>query len=470
MKKKSVNFNQKIYNEWNSKELKNFEFQLNEVVTRLNEAEKQQKLLLENSNIENYNKINEGIWDSIKYGLSKLGSLEKGGKIFGRGKQSAAAEAQLNALLDQQSNILLKNLDSTLKKDFPGFPDMKDKEKFAQAVLVIGTVYDSIVAATKLPETDKKRLDPKAANAIIDTLHKYVDKTASYDLSAIYRRFAEEKENSKKETSMSMMSILAEAGYTDNAGPLRGAGKGLAAYDTAKSNKAVVGWLAGGLAAYGLSSYADAVAKAMTISPVPIPPTPTPGPKNYTIKSGDTLSDLAAKNKVSVKDLMNANPSITNPQQIFTGNELIVPPETGNAVYQSGVGLGGPTGAPGAPPQISPMTAQGPPIAIPPGADVAGTTPTTIPSTATPTGADVAGTTPASTPPATPTGADVAGTAPTATPPAATATPTGADVAGTPTGTEATPPPEIEMTSKERGRFMMSDAPGSNFNPLTDNS
>ena len=27
--------------------------------------------------------IEEGVWDSIKFGLSKLGSLEKGGKIFG---------------------------------------------------------------------------------------------------------------------------------------------------------------------------------------------------------------------------------------------------------------------------------------------------------------------------------------------------------------------------------------------------
>ena len=56
MKKKSVNFNQKIYNEWNSKELKNFEFELNEVVTRLNEAEN---------------------LDTIKGQQSKILSLEK---------------------------------------------------------------------------------------------------------------------------------------------------------------------------------------------------------------------------------------------------------------------------------------------------------------------------------------------------------------------------------------------------------
>ena len=44
--------------------------------------------------------LNEGVWDSIKYGLSKLGSLEVGGKLFGRAKTRAKADEDYQKLLD----------------------------------------------------------------------------------------------------------------------------------------------------------------------------------------------------------------------------------------------------------------------------------------------------------------------------------------------------------------------------------
>ena len=39
-------------------------------------------------------RLDEGIWDSLKNAAAKLGSLEKGGKVFGRGKRDTAAQAQ----------------------------------------------------------------------------------------------------------------------------------------------------------------------------------------------------------------------------------------------------------------------------------------------------------------------------------------------------------------------------------------
>ena len=60
--------------------------------------------------------------------------------------------------------------------------------------------------------------------------------------------------------------------------------------------------------------------------------------KDYTVKRGDTLSAIAQKNKVSVADLMKANPEITNPNVINAGQHIQVPAATGNSIYQGGVG------------------------------------------------------------------------------------------------------------------------------------
>lgn len=58
----------------------------------------------------------------------------------------------------------------------------------------------------------------------------------------------------------------------------------------------------------------------------------------YVVKKGDTLSQLADKNNVSVEDMMKANPDITNPDVLKAGQTINIPSETGNAVYQGGVG------------------------------------------------------------------------------------------------------------------------------------
>jgi hypothetical protein len=57
---------------------------------------------------------------------------------------------------------------------------------------------------------------------------------------------------------------------------------------------------------------------------------------------GETLSQIAKSNGVSVKDIMDANPDITDPNKISAGQEIQIPHETGNPVYDKGVGAGGP--------------------------------------------------------------------------------------------------------------------------------
>jgi len=57
----------------------------------------------------------------------------------------------------------------------------------------------------------------------------------------------------------------------------------------------------------------------------PPPPPPSSNPKTYTVKSGDTMSGIAAKFGISLAALENANPQIKNPNLIYPGEVLNIP-------------------------------------------------------------------------------------------------------------------------------------------------
>ena len=67
------------------------------------------------------------------------------------------------------------------------------------------------------------------------------------------------------------------------------------------------------------------------------PTVPIPA-QEYTVKPGDNLSTLAQKNNISVRELMAANPQITNPDQLRAGETINIPSETGSKTYDQGVG------------------------------------------------------------------------------------------------------------------------------------
>jgi hypothetical protein len=60
--------------------------------------------------------------------------------------------------------------------------------------------------------------------------------------------------------------------------------------------------------------------------------------QEYTVQRGDNLSTLAQKNNLSVRELLAANPQITNPDQLRTGETINIPSETGSNTYDQGVG------------------------------------------------------------------------------------------------------------------------------------
>ena len=138
------------------------------------------------------------LWTSAKYKLSKLGTITKGGKYFGKKKLTADAEAQLNAAIErlnkdvkQGAVLSLRSLDKIIKTNCPDFPNVKEQDKFQQGVNMIGGTYDSIVAATKKNPGDEGYLPIDIANELIGGLRLYVEKMIDYDLSSVYRMFKE---------------------------------------------------------------------------------------------------------------------------------------------------------------------------------------------------------------------------------------------------------------------------------------
>jgi hypothetical protein len=147
--------------------------------------------------------LKEGVWENIKYFLSKLGRYKAGGKIFGKSQTDANALAKITKILDQKGNETIKQLDTSIKEKNPEFPNNKSQEKFLDTVLEIATIYDSVVSAAKLKPGDNGYLELDAANTIIEGLREYTQKYLDVDLTAAFSIFNEsdkiEKELTDKE-------------------------------------------------------------------------------------------------------------------------------------------------------------------------------------------------------------------------------------------------------------------------------
>ena len=142
--------------------------------------------------------IDEGIWDSIKFGLAKLGSLEASGKLLGKDKIRKAAQDKLDAALEKESNKAVKALIAAIKaeEDTKDFPNMKDQFAFQSALASILVYYDSLKAAVEKYQPGKEKqpegaMSPEAANAIVEVLHQYLINTMDNKLADVYKHFKE---------------------------------------------------------------------------------------------------------------------------------------------------------------------------------------------------------------------------------------------------------------------------------------
>jgi len=167
------------------------------VINELNEIRKLMGLDIISEDTILRNEINEileeGAWENVKYALSKLGRYKAGGKIFGKSQTDAKQLAKISALLDKKGNEVIKNLDRAIKQKNPEFPNNKSQEDFLNTILEIATVYDSLVAATKLKPNDEGYLPIDAANAILEDLRVYTQKYLDVDLTAAFSVFNEQE-------------------------------------------------------------------------------------------------------------------------------------------------------------------------------------------------------------------------------------------------------------------------------------
>lgn len=172
----------------------------------------------------NQNLSEEIDWENLKYKLGKLGSITKGGKFFGRKKQDSKAKEEIDALLKDANNKFISDMDKKLKEVAPEFPNNKSREQFLEALSIISATYDSIIQASHKTyaihsysgsredlkdeenkgflKTDKDgnyitAINPgeegymtiEMANALIESLQKYMKRLIDYDLSTSYTVF-----------------------------------------------------------------------------------------------------------------------------------------------------------------------------------------------------------------------------------------------------------------------------------------
>ena len=138
--------------------------------------------------------LEEGIWDTIKYGLSKLGSPMPGG-----GKAKAAAKEKYKAVLDKESSVLIRDLQTGIEKEFPKFPNMKDNDEFVNALHVYYSFYDSIKKGV-----EDGKMPVAAANEIVQDLRTVVKGAIDVKLADVYKHFKENKNITDEEIEQLM--------------------------------------------------------------------------------------------------------------------------------------------------------------------------------------------------------------------------------------------------------------------------
>ena len=183
---------------------------------------KGQNLLSENKiTKEELNVVNEGLWEKVKYGLSKLGRYKAGGKILGKGKIDQETTTKIQSIIDKKGNQVIKSLNDNIKKENPEFPNNEKGEEFLKTVMAIAEVYDTIVASTKKDPKEEGYLPTDIANGIIEDLAEYVKKFLDVDLTAAYSVMDSEEEKVDGDSEEELLTDEVEDIEEDSASDVR---------------------------------------------------------------------------------------------------------------------------------------------------------------------------------------------------------------------------------------------------------
>lgn len=123
--------------------------------------------------------INEGIWDNLKYSLSRL-VQNKNQKISSRESQ------QIKDIINKAGNEIIKKMDDEITTKNPEFPNNPNTIDFLHTVMYIASIYDSILVAATKKSNVYGYLPVDAANGIINDLREYVKTIVDTDLRSVY--------------------------------------------------------------------------------------------------------------------------------------------------------------------------------------------------------------------------------------------------------------------------------------------
>jgi hypothetical protein len=104
---------------------------LNELVENVDLMLKGNRMLVENHlSKEEHKVLQEGLWEKVKYGLSKLGSYKADGRFFRKKKIKREAAEKMKVALEKASDDRVKNLDNVIREKDPEFPNGIKQEDF----------------------------------------------------------------------------------------------------------------------------------------------------------------------------------------------------------------------------------------------------------------------------------------------------------------------------------------------------
>jgi len=157
---------------------------------------KDTKLIFENWNkFQEIQQLDEGLWNSFKSGLAKMGTMDDLISVFSKNKRIEKQEAEeyIAKLFSKESNKFLQAFKKEIDGELEGFPNMKDEFVFYNGVAAIEQAYEDIIKATELDPKEEGHVPVAMANEMIQDLRDLVEYYSDKKLADVYKHFNEEQ-------------------------------------------------------------------------------------------------------------------------------------------------------------------------------------------------------------------------------------------------------------------------------------
>ena len=159
---------------------------------------KDTKLIFENwKKFERIQSLDEGLFDSFKSGLAKLGTMDDLVAVFSKKKkmEKQAAEEYIGKLFDKTSSEFLRKFRQEMDEEetTKGFPNNKEELGFNYGIISLESIYDSIKAGVEKDPKEDGHIPIDLANEMISDLRDLVEFYSDKKLADVYKHFNEEQ-------------------------------------------------------------------------------------------------------------------------------------------------------------------------------------------------------------------------------------------------------------------------------------